>query len=57
MNQELPIGFLMALAENPDAMVRFSGMNKQAQDRITEQARQARSREDMHAIVSGISEK
>ena len=44
MNQELPIGFLMALAENPDAMVRFSGMNKQAQDRITEQARQARSR-------------
>lgn len=57
MNNELPIGFLMALAENPDAMVRFSGMNKQEQNRLTEQARQARSREDMHAIVSGIAGK
>ena len=52
MDTELPIGFLMALAENPNAMVQFSSMDRQEQTRITERARQARSREDMHAIVS-----
>ena len=57
MNNELPIGFMMALAENPDAMQRFSGMSKAEQARYTDRARHVGSREDMHALVAEISPK
>lgn len=52
--QELPTGFLMALAENPDAMERFARLDRARQEDIAEKARQVRSKEQMRALVSRL---
>ena len=53
-NEELPIGFTMELAQHCDALVRFSGMTKDDQQKIISQARNAASREEMRHLVESI---
>lgn len=53
-NEELPIGFTMELAQHSDALVRFSGMTKDDQQKIISQARNAASREEMRHPVESI---
>lgn len=53
-NEELPIGFTMELAQHSDALVRFSGMTKDEQQTIINQARNASSREEMRHLVESI---
>ena len=53
-NEELPIGFTMELAQHSDALVRFSGMTKDDQQKIISQARTAASREEMRHLVESI---
>lgn len=51
---DLPIGFAMALAENEPALRRFAGLADDTRQQIVTQARQARSREEMRAIVRNL---
>ena len=53
-NEELPIGFTMELAKHSDALIRFSGMTKDDQQKIISQARNATSREEMRHLVESI---
>lgn len=51
---DLPIGFAMALAESEPALRRFAGLADDTRQQIVTQARQARSREEMRAIVRNL---
>lgn len=53
-NEELPIGFTMELAQHSDALIRFSGMSKDAQQEIICRARNASSRDEMRHLVESI---
>ena len=53
-NEDLPIGFTMELSQHSDALVRFSGMSKDEQQTIINQARNAASREEMRHLVESI---
>lgn len=55
MMSDIPIGLLMALAENKGAMLRFAGLADDTRQQIIAQARQAASREEMQAIVNSLS--
>ena len=55
--QQLPIGFAMALAQNPNAMETFAQLPQDAKAGILTQAHNARSEAEMHRIVSGIGAK
>lgn len=52
---DLPIGFVMALAENEPAMRRFAGLADDTRRQIIAQARQANSREEMQAVVRNLT--
>lgn len=52
---QLPIGFAMALAENTQALERFGQLSQDQRQVYLDQARQARSRGEMHRIVSSIT--
>ena len=52
---ELPIGLLMALSENLDAMERFATLDDVQKSRVVAQARCARSRRAMHELVERIA--
>lgn len=54
---DLPLGFTMALGENPDAMLAFASMPKKHRDRCIDKARNANSRLEMQRIVSDIAQK
>ena len=47
--EELPLGFGMALAQNPRAMAYFSKQSKEKQEEI-------RSRSEMHAYVQSLGD-
>ena len=51
---DLPIGFTMALAENEPALRHFASLNDGTRQQIIAQARRARSREEMRAIVNSL---
>ncbi len=53
-NQELPIGFTMALAEHSDVLIQFAGLSEEEQRRIIEGARQMKSREEMRSYVEHL---
>lgn len=52
---DMPIGLLMALSENENAMRRFAMLTEEERGQIISQARQAASRDEMQAIVSGLN--
>jgi len=48
---ELPLGFGMALAQNPAAMNAFCALPESTQQKIIDGTHQVSSREEMHAYV------
>lgn len=53
-NQELPIGFTMALAERSDILKRFAALSKEEQNKLAAGARNVNSREDMQYYVESM---
>lgn len=54
-NSELPIGFMMELAQHSDILVEFASMPKAKQKQIVEGARQVNTREEMRNYVENIA--
>lgn len=52
---KVPIGFGMALAMNPNAMNAYSAMTEQQKQDILNKAHNARSEEEMYALVAGLA--
>lgn len=55
-NDELPIGFGMALAKDTNAMNVFSSMNVAEQRNVIEHARHIDSKNEMQQFVSNLSQ-
>jgi hypothetical protein len=53
---ELPLGFGMALAMNPDAMKVFSSLPETGQQQYLERARSVKSKEEMEALVQSLAD-
>ena len=51
---QLPLGFSMALAQHPKAMERFSRFT--ASETVLAQARQASSKEEMQSLVRSLAQ-
>ena len=51
---ELPIGFTMELAMNPEAMSRFSGLTEPEQKQVVNRARNIMSHEEMRNYVENM---
>ena len=56
-NYEMPIGFSMALALNPEAMERFAMMNETQKKQIIDGTHNIKSREAMHEYVNNLTKK
>ncbi len=54
-NSEMPVGFAMALAQNPDAMERFAKLSEEKQQEIVAGTHSVRSRKEMHIYVNSIA--
>ena len=52
--EELPIGFTMELAMNPEAMSRFSGLTEPEQKQVVNRARNITSHEEMRNYVENM---
>ena len=53
-NEELPIGFTMALAQHSDILNQFAGLSDSEQETIIEGAKQVKSRDEMQHYVESI---
>lgn len=51
---ELPMGFGMALAQHPEAMARFSALSEAEQQAIVEGTHTVRSKREMQAYVEQL---
>ncbi len=51
---QVPIGFGMALAMNPDALNAYSAMTQEQKQSVLNRAHNARSRQEMQQIVNSI---
>lgn len=51
MNKDLPLGFGMALAQQPDAMKKFSNMTEDEQNRILPEIHNIESNQEMQSFV------
>lgn len=54
-NSDIPIGLGMALAQDIDAMKYFSSMSTEQQKEIINQAKNIRSKQEMHQFVEQLS--
>ncbi len=55
MNQgEMPVGFAMALAMNPDAMQKFSMLSEDQKQKVIEGTHSVQSKQEMHRYVQSI---
>lgn len=52
--KDLPVGFAMALAMNPQAMQRFSTLDDQKKQQIIDGTHSLCSREEMHQYVNNL---
>ncbi len=52
---EMPVGFAMALAMNPEAMQKFAMMSEDKKREIIEGTHSVKSREEMHRYVSDLA--
>ena len=52
---DLPLGFAFALAQNPDAMQKFSMMPEQRKNEILQKAHAVDSKEEMQELVDHLS--
>lgn len=55
MMNDIPVGFMMTLAENEQAMRRFATLSEQERSQVVAQASQASSRDEMQSIVRGLT--
>lgn len=53
----LPMGFGLALTQNPSAMKWFTSLSKSAQDAIIERTHTIRSKEEMRAFINQLEPK
>ena len=53
---ELPLGFGMALAQNEKALEKFGQLDERQKQRFLFEARHARNRNEMQSIVGRIGE-
>lgn len=54
---ELPVGFAMALAMNPEAMQKFTALNKDQKQKIIAGTHTVKSRDEMHRYVNSLVNK
>lgn len=52
--QEMPIGFSMALAMNPQAMEKFALLSEDKKQEIIAGTHAVHSRDEMHRYVNGL---
>ena len=50
----VPLGFGMALAQNPDAMDVFSGLTEAQRQKVLDKSRRIRSRAEMRSYVDSL---
>lgn len=53
-NEELPIGFTMALAQRSDLLNRFASLPDEEQKAVVEGAKQVKSRNEMRSYVESM---
>ena len=51
---EMPIGFSMALAQNPDAMQKFAMLSENQKQEIVNGTHSIKSKQEMHEYVNKI---
>ncbi len=51
---EMPVGFSMALAMNPEAMEAFARLDQAARGRVLERSRRMNSSDDMRRLIDEI---
>ena len=54
---EMPVGFSMALAMNPEAMRKFAALSEQQKQKIIDGTHAVKSRDEMHRYVDSIVNK
>ena len=54
-NHQMPLGFGFALAQNPDAMKKFSALPEARQEQLLRQARAVSSKREMQSLVNGLT--
>ena len=52
--QQLPQGFSMALSQRPEAMERFAALPEAERQAVVDQARGARTKQEMRACVDRL---
>ena len=52
---EMPLGFSMALAQNPDAMQKFAMLSEEKKKQIIDGTHSVKSRQEMHEYVNKIN--
>lgn len=53
--KDIPLGFGMALAQNSEAMTRFSAMSEEQRRQLIEGTHSVRSKKEMQAYVDRIA--
>ncbi|MGN0494418.1 MAG: hypothetical protein ACI4F7_12275 [Acutalibacteraceae bacterium] len=53
-NYEMPMGFGMALAQNPVAMQKFANLSEQEKQKIIAGTHSVSSKEEMHSYVDRL---
>ena len=53
--EEMPVGFAMALAMNPDAMQKFATLSEEQKRTVIEGTHSVRSREEMHRYINDLA--
>lgn len=51
---QLPVGFIMALAQNSRATAYFGSLSEEEQQKVIQKAAQAPSRQEMRRYVQGL---
>lgn len=54
-NDDIPIGFGMALAQNAAAMEHYSGLTEAKKEELLNRARDAKSKSEMDSIVAELN--
>ncbi len=56
-NYEMPIGFSMALALNPEAMEKFATLTEAQKQQIIDGTHSIKSKQEMHQYVNDLTKK
>ncbi len=55
MDKDLPLGFGMALAQQPEAMQHFANMSETEKSRILSEIHSIKSKEEMQSFVAKLA--